>query len=235
MILYDIEDPSPPEPEIMELSEIKACLANTNPKDRLKAIQELHQYEPEVAIPLLLSQMQEKDFLVRSFVAMGLGKQRTAESLAALLQMVKFDRDANVRAEASNSLSLFGQPVASHLVAAFYQDDNWLVRRSIIGAMVELDCPEHLLEICVCGIDGEDLTVQEACIDSLAFLASTPQREKALPQLLSKVKDSSWRIRARVARALHRFSSPQAETALEALKQDEDHRVVAAVLENFVS
>ena len=45
----------------MELSEIKACLADSDPKDRLKAIQELHQYEPEIAIPLLVSQMQEKD------------------------------------------------------------------------------------------------------------------------------------------------------------------------------
>lgn len=214
----------------MQLSEIEACLAAHDPMERLKAILELKNYSPEIAVPLLLSQMQEKEFLVRSLVAMGLGKKLTEEAFAALLQMMKFDRDPHVRAEAANSLSMFGQLSISHLVLAFYQDDHWLVRCSIIAALAELNFTEELLEVCACGINAEDLAVQEASVDGLKLLAKTYKQEEAITQLLSKVNDPSWRIRSSIVRALKHFEHPQAEAALQYLGKDVDHRVVQAVL-----
>jgi HEAT repeat protein len=165
---------------------------------------------------------------------MGLGKKRTEESFAALLQMMKFDRDPNVRAEAANSLSMFGSLTVPHLVAAFYQDDSWLVRRSILAALIEFNSPNELFEVCSCGVNGEDLSVQEASVEGFGLLCGTPKQEEALSQLLLKVKDPSWRIRAKVAKALSRFSSPQVQAALQELKQDEDYRVVSSVLEQSV-
>lgn len=214
----------------MELSQIEAYLANPDPMERLKAILELKNHEAEVAVPLLLSQMQEKEFLVRSFVAMGLGKQRTDDAFAALLQMMKFDRDPHVRAEAANSLSMFEQLSVSHLVVSFYQDDHWLVRRSIIAALTELNCPEELLEACALGVNAEDLSVQEASVDGLSLLAKTPKQEEALTQLLLKVNDTSWRVRVSVVKALGHFDNLKAQSALQYLSKDVDHRVVEAVL-----
>ena len=52
-------------------------------------------------------QLKDPEFLVRSFVAMGLGNKRSDESYAALLNLMQFDKDPNVRAEASNSLSKY--------------------------------------------------------------------------------------------------------------------------------
>lgn len=107
---------------------------------------------------------------------MGLGKKRTAEAFAVLLEMMKFDRDPNVRAEASNSLSLFGEVASPHLSSAFFQDDHWLVRRSILAGLLECNCPEELYEVCVCGANADDETVQEASIEGFGFLVGTSTR-----------------------------------------------------------
>ncbi|MBD2415163.1 phycocyanobilin lyase [Nostoc calcicola FACHB-389] len=218
----------------MEINKIKAELENPDFQYRLKAIAALKDYESEVAVPLLTSKLRDSEFLVRSFVARGLGNQQTAESFAALMQIMKFDDTPNVRAEAANSLSLFGRVAVSHLVLTFYQDDHWLVRRSILAAIAEMDCPEELFDICVHGLKDEDFTVQESSVDILGLLADSSQNTAALSQILSLVNSESWRMRVRVAYALKRFDRPQAKEALNQLRQDPDHRVVGAALEDLL-
>lgn len=141
----------------MEIEHIKAALASSDSQERLRAVTALRNYPPHVAVPLLVEAMGDREFLVRSFIAMGLGKKRNADSFNALLELVNFDTDANVRAEAANSLSLFSNPSLPHLVKVFKQDSHWLVRRSILAAMVEMHCDEELFEICVCGLQEKIL------------------------------------------------------------------------------
>ena len=219
----------------MDLSQIKIKLDSQDLHDRLKGVRALKEYEADIAIPLLMKMKQDEQFLVRSFVAMGLGAKKTAESFSALLEMVKCDRDTNVRAEASNSLSLFGKVAIPHLQQTFHQDDNWLVRLSILGALMELDCPDEVFDVCLCGMLGDDEGVRESCVSCLGHLLNTPKKDDALIQLLKMVDDPSWRIRVRVAQQLTGFSHPQAQEALNQLQQDSDHRVVAAVLEKNVN
>ncbi len=218
----------------MEIHKIQAELKNPDFHYRLKAIAALNDYESEVAVPLLTSKLHDSEFLVRSFVARGLGNQQSAESFAALMQIMKFDDTPNVRAEAANSLSLFGRVAVSHLVMAFYQDDHWLVKRSILAAIAEMDCPEELFDICVQGLKDEDFTVQESSVDGLGLLADSSQHTGALSQILTLVNDESWRMRVRVSYALKRFDEPEAKAALNQLRQDEDHRVVGAALEDLL-
>lgn len=218
----------------MEINEIETALMQPDVQDRLKAIAALKDYDSEVAVPMLTSKLRDSEFLVRSFVAMALGKQQTAESFAALLEMVKFDRDTNVRAEAANSLSLFGSISIPHLVSAFSRDNNWLVRRSILAALVDMDCPKPILDVCLQALTDEDLTVRGTAIDALGILASSSQHGAALSQLLQLTSSESWRMRVRVAYALKRFKEPQARDALTQLRQDEDHRVVGAALEDLL-
>lgn len=218
----------------MEINQIEAYLKSPDSQNRLKAIAQLRNYDSEVAVPLLKSKMSDPEFLVRSFVAMGLGKKQTADSFAALMELMKFDRDPNVRAEAANSLSLFGSVAASHLGMKFHQDEHWLVRRSILAALLEMDCPEELFDICICGLEGEDLSVWEASIDGLAALAGSAKHDAALKQLLSLANNKQWRIRMRIALALGKFDVPHARETLIQLRQDEDHRVVGAALEGLV-
>lgn len=218
----------------MDISQIETQLASQDFQNRLQAVKALQKIEVDIAIPLLLKMTKDEQFLIRSSVAMGLGKKQSSESLTALLEMLKLDRDTNVRAEASNSLSLFGEISVPHLLQAFHQDDNWLVRLSILAVFMDFKCSDELFDVCVCGIAGENYAVKEACLSGLGELAGTFKENEALNQLLTMVNDSSWDIRVRVATALNKFSHPQAQEALSQLKQDEDYRVVAAVLEKTI-
>jgi HEAT repeat protein len=217
----------------MELSEIEAGLSNSDFQYRLKAIAALKNYDPETAVPILIATITDREFLVRSFVARGLGQQQTAASFAALLEITKFDDTPNVRAEAANSLSLFGKVAISPLVSTFCQDDHWLVRRSILAALEELDCPAELIEICTEALSGEDLTTQEAAIDTLSTLAHSSHHQAVLNQLLDLAQSDSTVIRARVALALQKFDDPQAQATIISLRQDASHHVVAASLEDL--
>jgi len=59
----------------MNIEEIKKALDDSNPQERMKGIRELRHYESDIAAPLLLNHVQDQEFLVRSFVAMGLGRE----------------------------------------------------------------------------------------------------------------------------------------------------------------
>jgi HEAT repeat protein len=218
----------------MDIHEIKTALNNSDFQYRLKAIAALKDYTPEIAVPLLTSKLRDSEFLVRSFVAMGLGKQQTADSFAALLELMKFDNTPNVRAEAASSLSLFGRVAASHLVFTFFRDDHWLVRRSILAVLLDLECPEELFEVCTEALAAEDSSVQADAIDALGTFALTSLEEPALSELLALVGSESKQIRIHVVHALKRFDHPQAKEALRLLRQDQDHQVVAAALENLL-
>lgn len=218
---------------VMELPEIEAALSNPDFQYRLKAISALKDYDQDTAIPILVGQLHDTEFLVRSFVARGLGQHQSAASFAALLEMSKFDDTPNVRAEAANSLSLFGKVSISHLVSVFCQDDHWLVRRSILAALEELDCPAELVEICTEALAGKDLAVKEAAIDCLGSLANTSHHGSVLAQLLVLTQSDDPRLRTRVAYALQKFDEPQAQEALLELRQDSNRQVVAAALENL--
>ncbi len=215
----------------MKISEIQAALQSSDSQDRLRGVTALRKCDSAVALPMLLSKVDDREFMVRSFVAMGLRQTQTAEAFAALLKMMQFDRDPNVRAEAANSLSMFGTEAISHLVEAFRRDDNWLVRRSIMAPLYEMQCPDAVFEICAIALGGEDLPVQEAAIDGLGLLANTDKQEEALQQLLPLVSSDYWGIRLRVARVLSKFDNPQARAAVSYLAKDQDHRVAGATLE----
>jgi HEAT repeat protein len=223
-----------PEWAPMDIHEIETALQNPDFQYRLKAISALKDQPPDIAVPILRGSLNDPEFLVRTFVARGLGSQRTSESFAALLQMIKLDNTPNVRAEAANSLSLFGQVSAASLVAAFFQDDHWLVQRSILGALTEMDCPAELWEVCIHGISCDDMTVQESAVDALGSLAQTSQHAAVLTQLLTLVTHPNDRMRQRVAYALQHFEEPAAKAALHQLREDGSHQVVGAALEDLL-
>ena len=218
----------------MDIEQIRSYLQDSDPQKRMTAVRELRHYDAEVAVPLLIGKKNDSEFLVRSFVAMGLGKKQSAESFACLLETIKCDRDPNVRAEAANSLSYYGEVAVSHLRLMFEQDDNWLVRNSILAAMAKLNCPQELLEVALLGLEGEDYSVRETAIGCLGILCDGEYQTIAMEKLLSLIENSAWRIRLRATQSLAQFDDPTAKKALRALKQDPDHRVVAAALNGLM-
>lgn len=218
----------------MDIEQIKNALNDSDPQLRMRGIRELRNHEADVATPLLLNHVNDKEFLVRSFVAMALRRQQSDTAFKALLEMIKNDKDPNVRAEAANSLSYFGDRAIAYLRQMYEADDHWLVRRSIIAAMADLDSPQELLEICEIGISGDDQPVMESCISCLGLLANTEQQPAALNLLLPLANDESWRVRQQVAKSLGKYNDPKAIAALNQLRTDEDHRVVGAVLDSTI-
>ena len=217
----------------MDIHEIETSLNNPDFQYRLKAVAALKDYQPEIAVPLLKGKLDDPEFLVRSFVSRASWTQQTADSFAALLQIMKFDNTPNVRAEVANSLSLFGRCAASDLVLTFFQDDHWLVRRSILAVLVDMECKSELFEVCMQALAGEDMTTQEAAVDALGT-AGTNQEQAALSQLLMLANSESERMRQHVASALEHFDAPQAKEILSQLRQDSNHRVVATALEKLL-
>lgn len=218
----------------MELHQIETYLDSPDPQNRMKAITELRNYEPDLVVPLLKRRMCDQEFVIRSFVAIGLGLKRTDEAFELLLNLIEHERDYNVRAEAANSLAKYGEGAIPHLVKLFKQDSNWLIRYSILAAIDLTNYPELLLDLCVVGLKGEDPFVRQAALGSLEQLAKTPQEDLALELLLATAKSEQGEIRAQVARVLRYFEDPKAQTALKNLRQDSDYRVVGATLEGLV-
>jgi HEAT repeat protein len=97
----------------MDIHDIEVALQNPDFQYRLKAIAALKAHSSDRAVPILRSSLNDPEFLVRTFVARGLGSHHSSESFAAQLQMIKLDNTPNVRAEAVNSLPLFGKVAAS--------------------------------------------------------------------------------------------------------------------------
>ncbi len=218
----------------MELHQIETYLESPNPQERMKAITELRHYSPPLVVPLLKRRMYDREFMIRSFVAMGLGFKRTDEAFELLVNIIENDKDYNVRAEAANSLAKYGEQSIPHLVKLFQQDSHWLVRQSIFAAINLTEHPEILLDLSILGLKGEDPVVKLTAIASLGQLAGTAQVSSALELLLEAANSEKAVIRAEVARALKDFAEPRAEAALMKLRQDSDYRVVGATLETLV-
>ena len=218
----------------MELSQIKTFLENPNPQSRMKAIVELRKYDPEVVVPLLQQRMYDKEFIVRSFVAMGLGYKRTDEGYQSLLEIIENDKDPNVKAEAANSLSKFGDQSIPHLIKLFKTDSHWLIRQSIFAVINELNSPELLFELSVHGLKGDDIVVKLTSISNLGRLINTVYEREALQLLCDLSNDEVAIIRVRVAKVLAKFEHPQAKSTLAQLRNDSNYKVVAATLESMI-
>ncbi|MCU0566805.1 MAG: HEAT repeat domain-containing protein [Oculatellaceae cyanobacterium Prado106] len=219
----------------MELLDIEAALKDSNLQIRLQAIAALKEHDAEVAVPLLKSKMGDVEFILRSFVARGLGQHLTEDSFGALLEMVQKERDINVKAEAANSLSLFGDESLPHLVQAFLNSDNWLVRHSILACLLDMGAAEEVYVVSTeAAFNDKDSNIRELAIDSLAALSDSPQQSNALTQLLKLKDEDNILVRQRVAYALKRFDTPEAKAALAQLRQDPDYRVVGAAMEDLL-
>jgi HEAT repeat protein len=218
----------------MDIDQIEAGLDREDFQYRLAAVKALKDYDANIAVPLLMRKRNDPEFLVRTFVCMGLGKQQTAESYAVLLEILKLDNTPSVRAEAANSLSLFGKCAASQLVMTFFKDEHWLVRRSILAALLDLDCQHEVLEISQVALVGDDVSVREAAIAALGSLTAPEPKAAALALLLPLVDATFDRTRQQVAYALKKFDTPEAKAALQQLRQDSNHRVVGAALEDLL-
>ena len=197
-----------PVPDLVFLQE---AIASGDPVRAMPALTQLRFVSDADAVPLLVLGTEQKPFLVRSLSCSGLGYKRTEQGWDVLRRLLVNDEDPNVRAEAANALASYGVDRAWPLLQnAYAADDAWLVRCSILSALVEQ--PEinlsWLMELATMAIADPDGTVRVSGAEILGRL----------------VRDGSGQPVGEQARSL-----------LQPLQQDSDHRVVAAALNGLQS
>jgi HEAT repeat protein len=218
----------------MDLEQIQAGIESTDPQSRIRALTALRHYPADVAVPFLIAKLSDSEPLIRTFAIIGLGQKRNPEGFAALVELLHTNlQDSNLLAEAASSLGRYGQTALPYLMRLFANNTHWLIRLSILPALLELNCPAELFELSWLALQDQDETVQEAAIEHLALLAGSPVQEIVLEALLPLLQEKSWRIRRQLALALRKFDHDRATIALEQLQQDADCRVVGAVVEGF--
>lgn len=218
----------------MELTQIQTFLDSPNPQNRMSAIVALRNHEPAVVVPLLRQKMYDKELIIRSFVAMGLGYKRTDEGFQSLLDLIENDQDPNVKAEAANSLANYGEKAIPYLVEFFERESHWLIRESIFAVINEINSPELIFQLCLCALEGDELVVKLTAINNLGLLKGTIYEQEAIEQLFDLSIDGTVAIRVQVARTLSVFDDPKAKAALAELRSDSDYRVVGATLEGMI-
>jgi len=193
-----------PSPDLAALREAILC---GDPSRAMPALVGLREVPVEQAVPLLLLGLEQSMFMVRSLSCAGLGVKQNEAGWQALVAAMQGDEDANVRAEAANSLVSHSLERAWPLLRdGFAADQQGLVRCSILSALAEQPAidPAWLLELASMAITDADGTVRVGGAEILARLV----REQG---------------------------AAEARVLLQQLQADPDHRVVAAALNGLQS
>ena len=185
-----------------DLAALRDAIISGDPSRAMPALVGLREVPVDQAVPLLLLGLEQGIFMVRSLSCAGLGVKQSEEGWQGLVNAVHHDEDANVRAEAANSLVSHSLERAWTLLReVFAADQQWLVRCSILSALAEQPTidPAWLLELAAMAISDTDGTVRVGGAEILG-------------------------------RLVHDHSDGQARALLQQLQADTDHRVVAAAL-----
>jgi len=197
-----------------ELERLRAAITSGDPSRVMPALVGLREVPEAEATPLLLLALEQDPFLIRSLACAGLGVKRSATGWRALVEALRGDGDANVRAEAANALASYGVEEAWPLLRdAFEADGQWLVRCSILSALAEQPqmAPDQLLQLARLAIADGDGTVRVGGAEILGRLVREAPADLPVDFPVDKPGE-------------------QARALLRALQSDSDHRVVAAAL-----
>jgi HEAT repeat protein len=214
------------------LAQVEKLLRSPALNIRVAAVNELAQTNAEVAVPVLARLAADGDFLYRRLAVMGLGNHPVAESMAVLEQLLLSEEDSNVVAEAANSLMEFGEAGMVRLAQLFRENENWLVRQTVLGVMMDGDRSATLFEVVRLGLADSVVTTRETAILALGKFVDTAFQGEAIALLLEIAVSGEWRDRWRSATALCRFQDDRAKEMLGRLRSDQSHYVVAAALES---
>lgn len=212
--------------------QIEINLRNPALNIRKAALDELAEYSPEVAVPILKKLARENNFGLRRLAVMGLGNHLSETSFQTLKKIIQDEEDSNVLSEAANSIFDFGDKAVPVLEELFEKSDNWLVRQTVISIFAESTYYETSLKIAKIALeDDNEQTLIETGILALGQLLKSPLKDQALEILIELTASENWRIRWRSAIALQNTQDPSAKEIIAKLQKDEHYRVVAAALE----
>jgi HEAT repeat protein len=198
---------------------IKELLSSDNLGDRLRAVNQIRELEPQVGLELIQIAIGDKNSRVRySAVSQldTLGTQDLDLALQILRQLLN-DPEADVQAAAADCLGALKLHAAFEDLAQLYQrTPEWLVQFSIIATLGALGDPRGF-ELLQQALDSDNGLIQTAAISSLGELGDV----QAVPLLAPYSTNPDWQVRYRVVQALSSLGGTEAKAILATLVNDE--------------
>ncbi|MBD0268411.1 phycobilisome degradation protein NblB [Pseudanabaena sp. FACHB-2040] len=198
---------------------VRALLQSEDYGDRLRAVNQLRELDPETAFEMVQSAAVDSNARVR-YAAVSqiatLGQNEPAQVASMLRTLLKTDPDPDVQAAAADTIGALRLTEAyEDLETLYHQTSEWLVQFSIVAALGELGDP-RAFDLLQTALDAGNELISTAAIGALGEL----QDDRALPLLLAHTESADWQVRHRLVHALSHFSQPEARAALQALTQD---------------
>ncbi|MGB3401225.1 MAG: HEAT repeat domain-containing protein [Microcoleaceae cyanobacterium] len=187
--------------------------------DRLRAVNQLREIEPETAYDLIQTAIKDQNARVR-YAAVSqlssLGSQNLTKSLDILRGCLLHDPEADVQAAAADALGALKLDSAfEDLQQVYHNTPEWLVKMSIVAALGELDDPRGF-DLLKDALKDDNGLIQTVAISALGELGNPD----AVALLVPYATDEDWQVRYRVVQALNRLGGTQAEETLKQLSQD---------------
>ncbi len=212
---------------------VKAQLNSQDLGDRLRAVNQMRELEPEVAFDLLQVAAKDSNTRVRYAAISQVATAAQANPGAALNLLrdrLNNDPEADVQAAAADSIGGLQLTEAFDDLAQVYQNSNeWLVRFSIIAALGELG-EARSFDLLEAALADDNSLILTAAIGSLGELGDP----RAVPLLLTYVNNPDWQVRHRLAQALNAFEQAEAQQALKTLAEDSSE-IVAQAAQHYLA
>ena len=199
---------------------VKQMLSSEDLGDRLRAVNQIRELEPEIAFGLVQSAVNDTNARVRySAVSQldTLGGQDLATAFTLLRDRLLNDPEPDVQAAAADCLGALKLTEAfEDLQQLYHTTPEWLVKFSIIATLGELGDPRSF-ELLKEALASDNELVQTAAISSFGELGDV----QAVPLLVAHATNPDWQIRYRVVQALNHLGGSEACSTLETLATDQ--------------
>ena len=199
---------------------ISLALKSENFGDRIKAINQLRNIDPNTAFTLIQPLCDDPNTRVR-YAAVSqiatLGKQDKPTAFEVLTASLG-DPEPDVQAAAADALGALKLTDALEDLKELYgMTPEWLVKMSIVACLGEMG-DVRAFDLLKSALSADNSLVSVSAIGALGELGD----ERAIPLLLPYASSDDWQVRHRVAQALSHFSDhSEAAQTLQALAQDE--------------
>lgn len=205
--------------------------------DVLSSRRFLKEGSAEIAVPLLLTILTEKDPKdatkfkndegARSGAADALGKIGDPKAVPALIETLKTDTPA-VQRVAIGAIALIAAPAGEAALVEAVKDKNADAEARLQAAAgLGKIGSASAIETLIVSLNDPDLKMRSAAVAALAHAGrpalNGPTQPQALQALIAALSNSNENIRTGAANALTRVAAPEADTALIATLKNENN------------
>jgi len=181
-------------------------------------IDEIEKLKEEEEIEKLIDLLQENEVQIREEAVKALGMIGSKEALPHLIERLKEDLAATVRANAALALSNFESKMCKSALKEAAEDEDWEVRHDSAIAMGEFQDKELKEKLCSL-IEDKEIEVRKKAIDSLGEIGD----EEKIKEIEKYLDDDD--LKKNATRAISKIGTEKALEPLEEVYHDGDQEM----------